>query len=307
MAKPRDLVVRFLADTRDFLRGGDSVERAYRDMAREADHTADKGEDSARRLARAYERAGDRVKAENKQVSKNTREAYATAGDEAGSEFAQNLGEAVSSGDISGLLSGTVGGLVGTFGAGGPIGLALGGLAAVGVGVFGAMSKAAEEAASAAQTAFDQLHEATTREAKLNAVLEERFGGTLKGWEQIQRYSDASGVSVEAIASALANGGPEARQMADHFDAIMRKAYETTGQLDASQSILIDGEDDLRDRADAMDRAARAAQTEKEALAVSEGILRRSAAYYAARGSAYAPGGSTYNSQVPRYAGGRRA
>lgn len=307
MSRPRDVVVRFLADTRDFLRGGDSVERAYRDMAREADRTADKGEDSARRLARAYERAGDRVKAENKQVSKNTREAYATAGDEAGSEFAQNLGEAVSSGDVSGLLSGTVGGLVGTFGAGGPIALALGGLAAIGVGVFGAMSKAAEDAANAAQTAFDQLHEGATREAKLNAVLEDRFGSTLKGWEQIQRYADASGVSVEAIADAMVTGGEPARQLADKFDAILKSAYETNGQLDATNSILIDAEDDLRDRADAMERAAKAAQTEKNALAVSEGILRRSAAYYAARGSAYAVGGSTYQYQVPRYAGGKRA
>jgi Flp pilus assembly protein TadG len=86
----------------------------------------------------------------------------------------------------------------------------------------------------------------------------------------------------------------------------MRAQYEATGELDRQGSLLIDGKDDLTDRADAMDRAARAAKTENTYLRDTENVLRRSAKFYGAKGSSYAPGGSTYGSQVPRYAGGKR-
>lgn len=303
---PRDLVVRFLADTAAFIKGTDNVERALRDTEKELDHLAREGDRDADKLARSFAKAGTKIRADAKRTGANVSRSYEEAGKEAGDEFAQNLGESISSGDISGLLSGTVGGLVGTFGKGGPIALALGALGGIGVAAFQSIQAQAEQARGAAQLAFDQLHEEATREARLNAVLTDRFGTTVEGWEAISRYSEASGYSVEAIADALLNGGPEARAMADRFDAIARKAYETDGTLDATNSKLVDGADDLRDRADAMDRAARAAVVERDALATSEGILRRSASYYAARGSAYAPGGSTYNSQVP-YASGRRS
>lgn len=307
--KPRDLVVRFVSDVRGFLRGTDQVERALADQVHDLDRVADQGDKTSRRLAKAYDRAGDQIKRRNQQTARETQRLLGDAGTEAGDEFAQNLGESISSGDVGGLISGTIGGLVGTFGKGGPLALALGALGAVGVGVFQSIQAQAEVAAAAAQTAFDQLHEATTREARLNAILTDRFGGTLQGWEAIQRYADASGVSAEAIADALVNGGAQARQLADQFDRQLKAAYETNGVLDRTNSVLIDGADDLRDRADAMERASRAAQTERDALSTSEGILRRSAKFYAARGSAYAPGGSVANSQVPaaaRYGSGKR-
>lgn len=300
MARPRDLVVRWVSDVKGFLKGTDEIERALADQERDLRDVDRAGTRSADSLADAYHRAGQRIRADAKATGKVTRGEFADAGKEAGNEFAQNLGESISSGDVSGMLSGTVGGLVGTFGAAGPIGLALGALAGVGVGAFQAIQQGAEKAQAAAQLAFDQLHESTSREARLNAVLTDRFGSTLAGWEQIQRYADGSGESAEAIANALIDGGPAARHMADRFDDVMRAAYETTGEVDKAQSILIDGADDLRDRADAMERAAKAARTERDALRESEGILRRSAAYYAARGSAYAPGGSVYASQVPK-------
>jgi hypothetical protein len=297
-AKPRDLVVRFLSDVQGFLRGTDDMADALDDTARDLDRVADKGDASARQLAQAFDRAGDSMKRDMRDASRKSQDAISETGKEAGQEFASNLGEAISSGDVSGTLAGTVGGLAATMGATGPIGLGLAGLGALAAGVWGAMSKGAEDAANAAQLAFDQLHDNTTREARLNAVLTDRFGSSVKGWEQIQRYADASGISVEKIAAALVNGGPEARSMAERFEAIMKHAYDTTGQLDASTSILIDGQDDLNDRATAMERAAAAAKTERDALRESEGILRRSATYYAARGSAYAAGGSTTNSQL---------
>lgn len=155
MAKPRDVVVRFLAETRDFLRGTDNVERAYSDLARQADHVADEGEDSARRLARAYDRAGDQIRADAKRTNAATTDAYSEGGREAGAEFAQNIGSR-SPGDLSGTLSGTIGGLVGTFGQNGPLGLALAGLGALGVGIFTSITAAAEDAKNRAQSAFDE-------------------------------------------------------------------------------------------------------------------------------------------------------
>lgn len=306
MAKPRDVVVRFLADTRDFLRGTDNVEKSFRDLARDAAHVADEGEDSARRLARAYDRAGDQIRQDARRTNAATTDAYAEGGREAGAEFAQNIGESISSGDLSGTLSGTIGGLVGTFGQNGPLGLALAGLGALGVGIFTSMSAAATKATEAAQAAFDQLHDQTSKEATLNAILTDRFGSTLEGWEQIARLSQASGVSTEAIAEALVKGGTEATQIADRQEAIARAYYEQTGQLDTQTTLQSDLADLLHERAAAMDRAAAAAAVEASALERSEGALRRSAAYYAARGSSYAAGGSTYSSQVPRYTGGKR-
>lgn len=294
----RDVVVRFLSDVNGFLRGTDDVAAAFRDVARESDRTADAGERDARELARAYERAADKMTRDARDAGRKQRAAFGDAGREAGDEFAQNVGESVASGDISGMLSGTVGGLVGTFGKGGPIGLALGALAGVGVGVFQAIQAQAEQAAAAAQLAFDELHESTTREARLNAVLTDRFGSTLAGWEAIQRYADGSGISADKIADALIDGGPKARQMADSFDRIMRAAYETEGEVSKAQAILIDGADDLRDRADAMERAAKAAQTERDAL-------KESSRYLSARSSTYRDDASNYGG-LPPYATGRR-
>lgn len=304
--KPRDLVTRFVSDVAGFLRGTDQVSGALDQVARDQDTLADKGETAARDLSRAYERAGDTIARDAKTTKAKTSQAYGDAGKEAGSEFAQNVGESVSSGDIGGLVSGTVGGLVGTFGKGGPIGIALAGLGAVGVGVFQSMQEGARVAAEAANKAFDQLREGVSREAKLNAVLEDRFGGLVQGWEQVQRYAEASGIPVEDIAVALADGGKAATDLANTFEKQLQTAYDTTGELDRSNSILIDGIDDLRDRATAMERAANAAKIERDALKQSEGSLRRSASYYADRGSSYAPGGSTYRSQVPTHGSGAR-
>lgn len=306
MAKPRDLVVRWVSDVSGFLRGTDQVERALDDQVRDLQHVEQVGEQSARELAQAYERAGQRIRQSNDKTAKDSATTYGEAGKEAGAEFASNLGESISSGDVSGMLSGTVGGLVGTFGAGGPIALALGALGAVSIGVFQSMSAAAEKARAAAALAFDELKSGADRQARLGALLEDQFGSQLDGWEAIARLSEATGESSKTIADALIDGGSKARAYADEWDKIARSYYEATGNLDRQTSILSDGADLLNRRADALDRAARAAQTERDALRVSETILKRSAEYYAKRGSAYAPGGSTYSQQVPPYSTGKR-
>lgn len=299
----RDYIAKYVADLTGY-----RLEPAIREteqLEKATDSAADEAVRDWRKIADATADASRKIDRSTDQIKRDTTSSLGDAGREAGDEFAQNLGESISSGDVSGLLSGTVGGLVGTFGKGGPIALALGALGAVGVGVFTAWQQSAEKAAAAAQLAFDQLREGATREAKLNAVLEDRFGSQLEGWEQLQRYADASGKPVEAIAEALADGGQKARDLADQWERAAEAEYKAEGAVGRTNALLLDGVDDMRDRADALERAAAAAETERDALRVSEGILRRSAAFYAARGSAYAPGGSVYRSQVP-YAEGKR-
>lgn len=298
----RDYVAKYVADLTGYkltpaIRETEQLEKA-------TDSTADAVVRDWQRMERGTDRAARAMKQDADKVAREQKQILGDAGRDAGDEFAQNLGESLSSGDVSGLLSGTVGGLVGTFGKGGPIALALGALGAVGVGVFQAMQAQAEQAASAAQQAFDDLRESASKEAKLNAFLTDRFGGTLQGWEQISRYAEASGQSAEDIATALAEGGSRARALAERWEDIARAEYESTNNVGRANSLLLDGVDDLRDRADAMERAAAAAETERDALGRSLTYLQNSDRYYR---TSYGRGSSTYSSQVPRYTGGKRS
>lgn len=54
-----------------------------------------------------------------------------------------------------------------------------------------------------------RAHDNTTKEAKLNAILTDSFGSTLEGWEQIARYSEASGLSAETIAEGSRERRPD--------------------------------------------------------------------------------------------------
>lgn len=298
----RDYVAKYVADLTGY-RLTPAI-RETEQLERQTDNTADSVVRDWQRMERGVDRASRSMKQDADRIAREQKAILGDAGREAGDEFAQNLGESISSGDIGGLLSGTVGGLVGTFGKGGPIALALGALGAVGVGVFQAMQQQAQQAAAAAQQAFDDIQQGATDQAKIDSFLTDRFGGTQKGWEQLARYSQASGIAITDIAKALADGGPRARDMADRFDAILRNAYETQGTLDKTNSVLIDGADDLRDRADSSERAAKAAQAERDARADTLGYLKDAARYYR---TAYGAGSSTYNSQVPRYTGGKRS
>ena len=306
---PRDLVVRFVSDVTGFLRGTDQVQDALSDTVKDLDKAADAGERSARDLARAYDRASDSIKRDSREASRATRQAYADAGKEAGDEFAQNLGESVSSGDISGLLSGTVGGLVGTFGKGGPIALALSALAGVGVGAFQAIQAEAERARAAAQTAFDELLDNASNEARLRGFLEERFGTYEEGLSRLARYSDATGIPLAELSDALIQGGKRARYLADEAERVA-KALDASGDLSAQReyrSLLTDMADDLNDRADATERAA--AAEERRTKALREGVAPLSAQARLYRAGAYGAGGSVWQSQVPgggRYTTGKR-
>jgi hypothetical protein len=329
--KPRDLVVRFLSDVAGFIKGTDDVADALDDVSRSMDETARDADTSSEKIARDYEAAAERmerstdeftrdlaasyrtaanrVRTENAKIERDTRDTLGDAGREAGSEFAQNLGESISSGDVAGLASGTIGGLAASFGATGPIGLALAGLGAAAVGVFTAIRTNAEKAATAAQSAFDLLLEGASREAVLRARLEDAFGSYEAGFDVLARAAGGSLDRMDELSDAIIDGKQPARETAD----ALRDAADAVGRINARPGKKPDGglvvskqeadasrtlATELDKIADATDRAAVA--EERRAAA-----LRLSARYYAGSGSAYAPGGSTYQSQVPYDRGGR--
>lgn len=293
--KPRDLVARFLSDVQGFLRGSDQMADALDDTARGLDKAADAGDDSARRLARAYDRAGDQMKREARATAKATSKSYADAGKDAGDEFAENLGEAVSSGDLSGILAGTAGGLVNTFGKGGPIALAFAALTAVGVGAFTQIQAASEKAKQAAIDTFEEILSGADRESRLRGALERQYGSYLEGLEKIRDMAAVSGIPVERIADAFADGGPAAAELAADAERIAAALYGNAdpklGPTQYQVTLTKNLAEDLERAAGATERAAAAEQARASALRIS-------AQYYAASGSSYAAGGSTYKSQL---------
>lgn len=304
MAKPRDVVVRFLADTREFLRGSDNVGRAFDDLARSEAHVADKGEDSARRIARAYDKAGDKIRAESRTTARASTTAFGDAGKEAGAEFAQNLGESISSGDIGGLVAGTAGGLAGTFGAAGPIGLAVAGLGAAAVAVFQGISAGVQASAQAVSDAFEGILSNESDAEALTRVLEERWGSRAEGIAELGKAADKLGVPLKTLTDALVNGGDDADTLRAKLEAVLSlhtmpgTSAQELGEMRSTARDLLGY---LGDVTTEHDKAAAAARrwadviTDPKVLSAAQAL------------SAYGPGSSTYSSQVPRYSGGKRS
>lgn len=307
MSKARDVVVRFLADTREFLRGSDNVERAFDDMARAEQRVAETGDKSARDIARAYDRAGDKVRAETRTMGRESASSFGEAGKEAGSEFAQNLGEAISSGDVSGTIAGTVGGLAGTFGAMGPIGLAVAGLGAAAVGVFQAIRSGAETAAQNVSDAFEGILAQEDKAATLTRVLEERYGTRAKGIEELGRAADRIGIPLSELTDALVDGGQEADTLGSKLDAVINRRYgdgkggESAQQLGEMRATARDLKGYLEDVTTQHNEAAAAAQRWADVITDPKVLTAAKAL------AGYGPGSSTYASQVPRYSGGKRS
>ncbi len=307
--KPRDLLVRFLADVNPFVRDTDKVQRAYEDVAREQDDLARNGDQAARKLSSSYQRAADKISRDIKTSGKETKTTLKDTGKEAGQEFVANLGESISSGDLSGVLSGTAGGLASTFGLAGPIGIAFAGLATVGATVFAGLSAAAKQAAQDAQTAFDELISGADRESRLRSRLESLFGSYQEGLIELGKLSDLTGVSIADIADGLAYGGTKATELEGYLGKVRDAGTRTTTGLSGGRAgqgltkVLDDSANAANTLRGYLERASAATDGAAKAEARRADALRTSASYFAA---AYGKGSSTYRSQVPAYATGRR-
>jgi hypothetical protein len=264
---------------RQFLQSTDQVSDAYEDVARDADRTGEKGEQSARDLAKAYERAADKIQRDARDAGRATSKAYGDVGKEAGNEFAQNLGGAISSGDLSSVAQETAGGLAGTFGAAGPIGAALAVLGGVGVAAFGRIKEAAEDASQAASDAFDQLLSKASDEEKLRSRLELYFGTYEKGLQKITELSEATGIPLEEIGAALIAGGAPARALADEAERMADAMGKVRGGGRVGAVVTPAEASDLRKLANYLDKAAdatdrAAAAEERRARALGDSLAK---------------------------------
>lgn len=315
MASPRDVVVRFLADARGFLTGTDDIERAYEDMARDADTAADAGEDSARRLARAYDRAGQEIRRDTDATGRDIKQDLGDTGKEAGQEFATNLGSSLASGDSSRIVQDSAGGLIGSLALAGPVGIAVAAGASIALSMWNAFEEKTRKRAEAVRAVAGEVYQGLLDDAKTFA---DEYGQTVvKAFFDPQNEDELATKARKAgkvlkvnVGEALA-GGPAsiaalaqtARARVDELATQSSKARSAIAAQRLNQEKTYF--QDILDYLDTIETGWKDA----ESAVKDYQAATKSAAQYAAKGSSYAPGGSMYRSQVPnggRYAGGKR-
>jgi hypothetical protein len=303
-SKPRDLVVRFVSDVREFVKGTDKIDDALRDTARDLDRVAEAGEDSARDLARAYDRAADKIKRDTRDATRNVKADVADTGKEAGAEFASNMGEAISSGDWSSVANDTAGGLSAALLTAGPVGAVAGAAVALG-GIFLArfQADAAKVKALAAAT-FDAYRDGLLEQAEKEDLLTQLLGAESydEALRKLGRLAREAGEDAGTVADALVEGGSQAQQLLRRLDKVEAKKLAVRGGLVDADEIKA-----AQELAGYLDTAAQARADAAESARVERDMTRQTAGVLAKtyRGSSYAPGGSTYQSQVPYTSGGR--
>lgn len=297
----RDYVAKYVADLTGYrltpaIRQTEQLEKA-------TDNTADAVVRDWQRMERGADRAARGIAADATRAGHEGRKAFGEAGKEAGAEFAQNLGESISSGDIGGLVSGTVGGLAGTFGAAGPIGLAVAGLGAAAVAVFQGISAGAEKSAQAVADAFEGILSNESQAEALTRVLEERWGTRAEGIAELGKAADRLGVPLKTITDALTEGGDEAETLRRKLEQVISTSAmpgTSAQELGEMRSTARDLLGYLGDVTTEHDKAAAAARrwagviTDPKVLSAAQAL------------AGYGRGSSTYASQVPRYTGGKR-
>lgn len=302
--QPRDLVVRFVSDVREFLKGTDKVEDALKDTARDLDKVADAGEDSARDLARAYDRAADKIKRDTRDATRSVKDDVADTGREAGAEFAANMGESISSGDWSSVANDTAGGLSAALLTAGPVGMVAGAAVALG-GIFLARfqaeaAKVKQLAASTFEAYRDGLLEQAEREDLLTQLLgAESYDEALR---TLGRVARDAGEDAGAVADALLEGGTQADQLRKRLGLVQDKVLAVRGGIVSPDQVNAARELSryLDTAAQAQSDAAESARVQRDLVKETAGVLARTY-----RGTAYDVTGSTYRSQVP-YSAGRR-
>lgn len=307
MAKPRDLVVRFVSDVREFVKGTDKIDDALRDTARDLDRVADAGEDSARDLARAYDRAADQIKRDTRDATRSVRDDVADTGREAGTEFAQNMGESISTGDWSSVANDTAGGLSAALLTAGPVGAVAGAAVALG-GVFLAQFQArAAQVRELASATFDAYRDGLLEQAEREQLLITMLGvdNIDEAYREVGRIARELGGSAVDVQRELLSAGDAVTPLDDKVGAILRKRDDLArgkgiGLIDKDQV------DTATDYLRVLDAAAESRRLAAESARVERDLTRQTAAAASTYASgAYAPGGSTYRSQVPYATGGR--
>lgn len=236
-SKPRDLVVRFLADVRGFVQGTSDMEDALRDTADAQDRLAREGDQAADKLAASYRRAADKMDRDLRGTRTTVKEGFADTGKEAGAEFAQNLGQSLSSGDTSRVVQDSVGGLIGSLAFAGPVGAAVAAAGTIALSFWNAWEEKTKQQREAVLAVVGDVYQGLLDQGadfvrEYNSTTLRDFLNPATSNELARRAREASQRLGTDLANALA-GGPEsvaqaAREAQEELDTLYKGRLPAT-------------------------------------------------------------------------------
>ena len=222
--KARDFLARFVTDLTRF-----RTDDAERDMSQLAD-TSDK---SARTIDRSFDKIS-RASQDTGHKLAAGKETAAESGREVGNEFAQNIGSGLAAGDISTIAQDSAGGLVAAFaGIGGPIGIALAGVATVATGIFASITAAAAKMSADIEASFQDIVTNADKQTRFENQLKQMFGtdSFTDALKQADQLAQETGVSLSDIRKVLTDSGANAQPLLDKLNAV-----KDAGTITASQA-----------------------------------------------------------------------
>lgn len=227
------------ADTREFQRGVKDAERALDDVADALDDAARDGDKAADQLERSFSDA-------QKDISRSARRMGDDIGDEsrrgfdraknAGvglrDELKQNFAEVASSFD--GSVQGIADGIQGTLGGaalavGGPLGIALAGLGAIGGSFAQQWADAAAETEERIEAMYDDMLESGQNYLSQEFV-NQQIGELVKDqgrYNEILERSKQLGIDVSTLLIAEVTAGQERNQVLERAEELRQEALES--------------------------------------------------------------------------------
>lgn len=291
----RQLVLRYVADARDFIRPTQQATDALDDQAREAaalERALGKLDAQYADTGRAADRAADDLRASSGKVGE--------VGREAGAEFSQNFGESVRSGDPAGALIETITNAGGMFG---PAGLAVAGLFGIGAALVKDVQDQAARLREAGRSAWEAMQDGVLDAAESKVQLTAALG--VDDWEAaVDRLAEQAaelGVGAREYAAYLQSGVDPAGRIAAALEAGERAQARARGDRDAAQASLSAQESAAANLATYRERYTSALERGNQLLvreqAIMDGILNTARQTQEARwadplyGAAYARSG----------------
>lgn len=264
--RARDFIARFFTDTARF----DTSK-----VTGELDDVGDASKQAARTTESSFDRIRHKVEATGHDVAHAGKETFGEAGKEVGAEFAQNIGSGLAAGDISTIAQDSAGGLVAAFTAvGGPIGLALAGVATVATGVFASVTANAARMAADVDAIFQAMLAGADKQQALQDAAVRAFGGTVpEALKEAKKQADLAGVSVNDLLNALLNPG-EADKLAAALDQVNAKAAGYVAGGRAGGAVIAANVQAAKDLADKLREAATNTRAAKDAQVILNGALQ---------------------------------
>lgn len=243
---------------RDAKRSGGQIGDAYDDAARDAGRAADRLERDFKLAADAtaddYREATARIKAETERLRAETRAPFEAGGESSRAfrdEAVSNLSEVTSSfsGDVTSvvdLVQGTLGGVIADLG---PVGLAAGSLAAVGVGLIGAAYQNAQAKQEAFRQRVSDLAGELIDSGRKGAVGVEYIVDQL---QELATNTDSADDSLAKLRSTADRSGSSYKDLAqavagntDAIDDQIKKALELQDQWSKTGQGQLEADDAL--------------------------------------------------------------